>query len=774
MAINRAGWARAPETTAPKTLMGREVQRGTGITMRFDFIKAKQDGMSDDQIKALINEQRSQGYSVYINQDDINKWNQLGPQRVKDQEAEAEQQRGFFGSVFQFGKGLAIDIGKTFARPFGEGIASAYSLAGKKEPEWLDPVRMASPEMRAAGIEGPGALLFKSKREELKKKFADPKQRKEYEEEVAALKAKGAEGAGVTDLLNVVAFLPGGALAKGMSVGGKVTGLSNVAAKMSPFATKTLMGVSKKMPNLVNQAQKISNFTMRTTKGPAKFGAWGAAYGGAEAIDEGLTPMEVAQAATVGGVTGLGLGVFGKGLLGAGKFLFRKGKEGIPGQIASSIFGRTTDVGKQTLTESYKIFRYGTKSEQKTWTKFQKMAETKAEESLPDFLERAQKGFSSLKAERFANFEKNLAKIHKIKKSVPSIVDDAQNQAKRLMKEFDIKTITKDGKKTLSFKDSIILPEGGGNVIKKALEKVNTWDDFTPMGVDKLKRTLGKYANQLTAPGKKEAKLFVTKLKDTVDKGLKKEIPGYKKMMREYAEALTMEKDISNALKIGSTNENKVTAMNALKSVFKKASNDEKQRTLAKLEKYIDGDFKAELLGRTMRQWSGEGLAGKLGALTPTSIGVGYLISPYVLLPLMSTSPKVVGSFVKGLGMSERMKSKLAKATAEYLKKIPIEKIPTEAREAFRKLTPAIIGKIIGGKAAEPYIEEGRERELEEYREESMQQRGRPTFQEMLTVASEMKEQGMNADEVAGALIQQGLTKEEVVKIMEALGGTLK
>jgi hypothetical protein len=149
---------------------------------------------------------------------------------------------------------------------------------------------------------------------------------------------------------------------------------------------------------------------------------------------------------------------------------------------------------------------------------------------------------------------------------------------------------------------------------------------------------------------------------------------------------------LQNALGVGSTIKNKMTTLNKLQRGFKRASNDEQQRMITTLEKYVDDGFRERVMGRALRQWIGEGLAGKLGALAQT-IGLAAFVNPAFLTPLIITSPKIIFHMFKTLGLGRRQMAKIQNGVIDNMKKTGIG---DDVIEATQRLFMRKIGTLVG------------------------------------------------------------------------------
>jgi hypothetical protein len=167
---------------------------------------------------------------------------------------------------------LVKPVVETFAKPFGETIASSYELAGRQAPAWTRSNRLSSPEILALDRVGLKGLTSK-------KGIA------QVRNTAQAMKNQGYKGAGATDILNVLSLLPGGAFAKG----------GQAIARGAEVAS----GAERFLPTLGR--------TFKETV-PAAAG-WGTAYGAAEAYDQDGSARDIATGALKGGLVGTALGL---------------------------------------------------------------------------------------------------------------------------------------------------------------------------------------------------------------------------------------------------------------------------------------------------------------------------------------------------------------------------------------------------------------------------------------------------------------------------------
>jgi hypothetical protein len=486
------------------------------------------------------------------------------------------------------------------------------------------------------------------------------------------LRAEGAgEGAKFTDTLNIISFLPGGLATKALTTGNKWLGVSEKVASnltKNPFAEKTLEKVAQKMPDVLKKYKTTLNFA-----------GWGGAYGTARALDEGGGVKE----AVVGGLKGAGMGAVLPLGWKVGKYLPK-----LAGKTGTEVFGKITGTGSEAVRKIYDVFKTGTKEEMNAVSKAMKYSETEAGEAGERLLNDLETGFQKFRNKISDDFIKGYEKVSGSEKTFD--ITDIKKAADTLASKFGIK---KNADGTLDFSRATIQSKDVKDV-EGILNLLNDWGnqkgDLTAKGLDLLKRNLDDFYS----PSSKQANLFVGQLKEKVVNKLEKEVPGYKEMLAKYSEAQSLRKEISGALSVGSTKVQKDTAIRKMLNLYKGVNNEHRRELVNYLENYIGNDFSAELAGLGFRSILPEGLVGKIVGGAGLFNAFSAIVNPATLLLLGSSSPKLVGTAIKALGLSARAKEKI------------IDKLKTLIPKGELKgmeYTPKIITDLFGEEGAKIY-----------------------------------------------------------------------
>lgn len=238
-------------------------------------------------------------------------------------------------------------------------------------------------------------------------------------------------------------------------------------------------------------------------------------------------------------------------------------------------------------------------------------------------------------------------KLNAIKKSVAKRINNLIGK-----KNFNIKpVVTEAGVDFDMSKSSLVKNQ---DVIKKALQDVSGWDDFTASGYDTLKKRVATYANQVEKGSPQET--FLKGIQNSISDGLKKNVPGYAKMTKGYQEATELIKDIESGLmmrKQGMTG--RVTADQTLRRLNSamRESFELRKDLVRLLSKESGDDILAQVGGYAASPVLPRGLVGKLAG---GGAGIAATqISPWFAPMLTASSPRLSGEFLNLLGSGARM-----------------------------------------------------------------------------------------------------------------------
>ena len=451
----------------------------------------------------------------------------------------------------------------------------------------------------------------------------------------------------------------------------KVGAFGEQAAEfLTPGNVAGKVGMAVKGAKMLAKAPKVAKL--------AGFGARslteGAMFGGQTLAQTG-DPGEALTAA-----------VMGLAMPTAGKVLGAVGKGAKKATMAT--LGKTTGGGKAALDEAFK---------NPNVIKFAREAGAEGAEDLQRrAVEESHKALNIIKKNRGEAYVKDLEKI----KANPMQMDEAAIQmrenATNLMEPYGIKLDSeaqKVGKNVFDFGESTIIEHQP--VVEKTLSDVFKWKDWSPAGMDTLKKRLYDFRNQ--AKYGTPAYSMVNKIAQGLDSSLKEMVPGYEKMTKAYREASDLIDDAEKALSLG----NKAsldTTVRKLTSIMRD-NNEVRKEIVDVLTKTGGQDITGMMAGAALAPMAPRGIV----AGTGLGIGVGAgLLNPaswpLAIAYLGASSPRLVGEFVSLMGKASRGANGLIRLTPGL--KQNVERIFNDAEKGFSpgatKLAPEIKGAIEG------------------------------------------------------------------------------
>jgi len=199
--------------------------------------------------------------------------------------------------------------------------------------------------------------------------------------------------------------------------------------------------------------------------------------------------------------------------------------------------------------------------------------------------------------------------------------------------------------------------------VKAVIEIVRDWGlrkgDRTPYALDILKRKLDDFYTP-----SREGATLIGNIRKTVKKILDENVPGYKEMTKKYAETSELIKEIEKTLSLqpGSTAD---TALRKLTNALK-ADNELRQALLDEIDKLTPFGIREAIAGHLLHPVVPTGLigrsiwaaAGGAGLARAASI-ISALIDPLLVSGIVFTSPRIVGEFVRALGLSHQAAQKV-------------------------------------------------------------------------------------------------------------------
>lgn len=231
--------------------------------------------------------------------------------------------------------------------------------------------------------------------------------------------------------------------------------------------------------------------------------------------------------------------------------------------------------------------------------------------------------------------------------NVSPIKGELDNQ----LKKFNV-TIGKDNQLDFS-RSNIRFNKPAQQEIQTIVDEMKTYGtkagDTNIMGVDSLKQSFQDLYSDSS-----QVRAFTQAMIDKTRK-VANTVEGYEKMSTAYSEKSNLIKEITKGLSLGDKAAVDTT-LRKLNSTLKQ-NNEFRADLVKELESFGKKDLKGEIAGTSLNSLAPKGLQ-KVGA---QAVGVGglFLHNPAVLLSLATTSPRIVGEFVRALGLTAKQLDKI-------------------------------------------------------------------------------------------------------------------
>jgi hypothetical protein len=298
--------------------------------------------------------------------------------------------------------------------------------------------------------------------------------------------------------------------------------------------------------------------------------------------------------------------------------------------LGEHILGTTTGTSAEAVKTAFKAGKSGS-------TEFLK--NMRGEVPFDDIVARAKDGLIKMRVERSQAYRSGMVDI----KADKSVLDMSP-----IVKS--VREIQSSG----NFKGKVINEKASGT-IKEIADKVDDWaksaaDDFhTPEGLDALKQSIGdiRDSTQFGTPARRAADAVYNSIKDQI----KKQAPGYEKVMRDYSVASSELQEIEKALSLGSK-ASKDTATRKLQSLMRNNANTNygSRMDLAKVLADKGGaNLDNAIAGQAMSSWTPRGLQKLVaGGGAPAMALMGEPVSGALLAA--ASSPRLIGEAAYGAG----------------------------------------------------------------------------------------------------------------------------
>lgn len=274
-----------------------------------------------------------------------------------------------------------------------------------------------------------------------------------------------------------------------------------------------------------------------------------------------------------------------------------------------------------------------------------------------EIVDNAKNALSVIKNNRGAAYRAKLEEISKI--TEPIDPEEIWGKVQKLMDSYGIKVDR--GKRTIDMSRTGLGARGVKD-IKNVINTLMGWGskpgDFTPAGLDILKKQLGDfYSDSSNARG------FVSATERAVKDTIVKNVPEYATMTKGYEEATRLIKDIESNLMLRKEGiSGRITADQTLRRLSSalRENFDMRRDLLQALGTEAGADIEGQVAGYAMSQWTPRGGLAKIGA-GGSALSLG-LFNPKLWPVLVAGSPRVVGEFLNAYGKAARALRKPAQA----------------------------------------------------------------------------------------------------------------
>lgn len=313
------------------------------------------------------------------------------------------------------------------------------------------------------------------------------------------------------------------------------------------------------------------------------------------------------------------------------------------GKIASDTLGVATGTGGEAIRQGLKATSMGGDS----YKAF--LEGLRGNISPEDLVSQAQDALKEVVSNRNSSYQEMLGGL----KDDPTIYNPTpiQDTLQKQLTNFGIS----ETEKGLDFSRSkFALDKTAQGDITNLYELAKGWGssngDLSAVGIDKLKQIISSYYSPSS-----DYRSFTSALTKSA-RSVLENAPGYSDEMKNYADATEWINDTRKGLSLGD-NAMTETSFKKLTTAFKQ-NNEWRTEALQELDKVTGGQLKAQIAGQQLSSFMPRGLA-KFGTGIEAGAGVySALTGGAGVIPLLATmaisSPKLVGEFLRGLGLTNQ------------------------------------------------------------------------------------------------------------------------
>lgn len=341
-------------------------------------------------------------------------------------------------------------------------------------------------------------------------------------------------------------------------------------------------------------------------------------------------------------------------------------------------FGITTGKGSETALQAYQAGLQGGESGRLF------LDTMRGKISKTDVVNNARDVLDSIVEKRGDAYRTGLAVIQEETKGKILPLDGIQNTSYRALDKIGVPNV--EGKLDFSARPSL-----DAKTINKVVNTINTWEDNTPLGLNQLKQEIRGFEKGgiNLSPADARFNTFIDSTVKNIDRLLKDNVNGYGELNAKYALDTEFIKDIRRDL-LSRDPGAESTALNKLTSALK-TDNNFKLDILDEIKNRTGVDLSKQIAGVNSSTFMPGGFIGRGIDIYQLIRGVSALVDPKTLLLMASTSPRVAGEFLYGLGFSKRM----INPVLDTMRKIPSNELDVLSKALYysEKTSPDSEGK---------------------------------------------------------------------------------
>lgn len=375
------------------------------------------------------------------------------------------------------------------------------------------------------------------------------------------------------------------------------------------------------------------------TAAALQYGAFGAAQGAGDALADGKSLPEVGKEAlfsgAIGAVTGGAFNLLGKGL------------SAVASKTGPSALSFTSGVPKTAIQQA---------------ADNPALAKEGLGMSVNEVRTKAVSSLQTLHNTLGSEFKQGLTNVGTdLAPTAQKIPATLLSEAQDIARQFKITTSAGAKGLAADFSNSAIVKGGEETAVRKALETISTWSDFSPQGMQTLSERIGALRN-FESGAQTQSSAVVGKIYHAVGDAIEKTYPDLAALRTNYATNRKVLDEIGNVLSADKTKPTSVQAsVSRLDNLFKD-NKDEYINIIRQLGERSGVDFLSLLAGGEFQKVL-PGFVRGLGGGGAVGIGASVL-NPYLLLLAPLFSPRAVGAITRNAKPAATAAAQITRAIA--------------------------------------------------------------------------------------------------------------